>query len=326
MEAYCNSKMDKMPEYQITEEESDGVTVRILCPRDLQEKVFPNNNNEKDSPFSFLEVDPSIPIILYFHGGGFVLGNSLDLYSVSLFHSLLSTEQAKQKNAIFVSVEYRLAPEYPFPCGLIDCLSVMEYICSSKCSPVTRKFHLAGSSAGANFCTVVTMEYLRRFQRDHRISSVFIDIPFLDPNANSLSYYKNSKSSIVPFLTWSFRSYISSKPTGNDDDDTDFTNNTIHVQQSSWMKDDTIAKLINPTKSVPPATNDTDSVKFIVVTSLADPLHDDGVALVNKLEEMGYAELKHFETMSDHATYSLCDRSMAKKIYNSWSYNVFETK
>ena len=317
--------MNEMPKFQIIDEESDGVTVSILCPRTLKEQVFPKKN-EKDSPFTFLEVDPSIPIIIYFHGGGFVMGGSLDFYSVSMFDKLLSTTTTKQgrhRDAIFVSVEYRLAPERPFPCGLIDCLSVMEYVCSCKCSPITRKFHLAGASAGGNFCTVVTMEHLRRF-KDHRISSVFIDIPFLDPNANSLSYYKNSKSSIVPFLSWCFRSYISSKLTGNDDDDKDFTNNTTHAQESLWMKDDNIARLIYPTKSVPPAKNDADVVKFIVVTSLADPLHDDGVALVNKLEEMGHTELKHFETMSDHATYPFCDRSMAKKICSSWSSNVFE--
>ena len=325
--------MDGFPNFNPKDDDHEFVTVSILCPNHLQTNVFPND--DKGDGFNFHEVDPSVPIVIYFHVGGFIMGSSLDLYTVMLFDKLVQSQQGKQTktqpppDVIFLSVEYRLAPEHPFPSGVIDCLSIMEYVCSSHVSPDSRKFHLAGSSAGGNYCTVVTMEHLRHFQdHHHRISSVLIDIPALDPKANSFSHYINSKSSIAPWMTWTWRSYLSSTCK---DDEKDFNTNIIHVQKSAWMKHAGTSRLIYPTASVPPARNnndddddDDDSINFIVVTSLADPLHDEGVELVHKMEEMGYTHVKHFETMSGHATYSLCDRSMAQKIYHTWSSYIFQ--
>lgn len=324
MRSYCDIQMNDIPNFNPKNEDYEFVTVSILCPHNLQVKLFPNN---EPNAFNLHDIDPSIPIIIYFHVGGFIMGSSLDLYTVMLFDKLVQIQHGKQKtqpDVIFISVEYRLAPEHPFPSGVIDCLSIMDYVCSSKVSPASRKFHLSGSSAGGNYCTVVTMEHLRRFQ-DHRILSVFIDIPALDPKANSLSHYKNSKSSIAPWMIWTWRSYLSSKCK---DEEQDFTTNTYHVQKSAWMKNGGTSRLIYPTASVPPARNNEkigkNSIKFLIVTSLADPLHDEGVDLVNKIEEMGYTQVKHFETMSGHATYLLCDRSMAQKIYCTWSSYIFQ--
>jgi acetyl esterase len=57
------------------------------------------------------------PVLLFFHGGGWVTGN-IDSYSK------VCANMAKMTNHKVVSVDYRLAPEHPFPSGLEDCYEV----------------------------------------------------------------------------------------------------------------------------------------------------------------------------------------------------------
>jgi acetyl esterase/lipase len=52
-----------------------------------------------------------------------------------------------------------LAPECPFPAGIVDCLSVMDDILSLTSAPV----NVGGISAGANFAAVVSMEIHRKY-------------------------------------------------------------------------------------------------------------------------------------------------------------------
>ena len=56
-------------------------------------------------------------ILVYFHGGGFVLG------SIGLMDNV-ARELAYASGAVVISVEYRLAPENPYPAGLDDCMAV----------------------------------------------------------------------------------------------------------------------------------------------------------------------------------------------------------
>ena len=140
---------------------------------------------------------------------------------------------------------------------------------------------------------------------------------------------------MTKWLIWCWRSYLSSKTTtttnSNDDDDCklDFSTNQIHVE--AWMKhqqnnndNHNLFRFIYPTIGVPAGGGRNNNVKFIIVTSLADPLHDEGVELVNKMEQMGYTELKHYETMSAHATYFWCDKSMTKRIFHEWANCIFQ--
>ena len=348
----CNNNVTQQKDSPSLQSNDDMMNATILYPPHLHEKIFPNNNDDNTTrrKLCFHDIDSNIPIILFFHGGGFIMGESLDLYTAMAFENLVTVQTKKNKSSsssllpdlVFVSIEYRLAPEHPFPSAVIDCLSFMEYACSTECSPKTRKFHLAGTSAGGNLCTMVTMEHLRRYSdHHHRILSVLIDIPFLDPNANSKSYYMNSKASMTQWLIWCWRSYLSSKITTTIDNDKDggnnykldFSNNQFHVE--TWMKqaktkeENHMFRYIYPTIGIPPATSnkyhDNDQIKFIIVTSLADPLHDEGVELVNKMKEMGYTELKHYETISGHSTYFWCDKSMTKRIFGEWSSYIFQS-
>lgn len=59
---------------------------------------------------------------------------------------------------IIISVDMRLAPEHPFPCGVIDCLSATSAVIETLGS-----VHVGGESAGGNYTAVVAMECLRRY-------------------------------------------------------------------------------------------------------------------------------------------------------------------
>ena len=60
-------------------------------------------------------------MLLYMHGGGFTVGRSEDT-------AYITSRIAKETGFVVVSVNYRLAPEWPFPAGLDDCLSVLHWM------------------------------------------------------------------------------------------------------------------------------------------------------------------------------------------------------
>ncbi|NNM00243.1 MAG: alpha/beta hydrolase, partial [Gammaproteobacteria bacterium] len=63
--------------------------------------------------------DAPLPALLWMHGGGFVLG-SIE------FDDLMAAQFAKDTGTAIVSVEYRLAPEHPFPAAVNDCYAVLR--------------------------------------------------------------------------------------------------------------------------------------------------------------------------------------------------------
>lgn len=84
-------------------------------------------------------------VILYFHGGGFALG-SLDT------HHRMMRLLAIESRATVVGIDYRLAPEHPFPAGLEDCVQAVRWLRDEAAGLGLdpERIVLAGDSAGAN--------------------------------------------------------------------------------------------------------------------------------------------------------------------------------
>jgi len=104
-------------------------------------------------PVRFYEHDhPPAGVIVYFHGGGFCIG------SIGLMDNV-ARELAYCANAAVVSVEYRLAPEHPFPAGLDDCETVTRWALahSSELGASPEPVVVAGESAGGNLAAAVTL-------------------------------------------------------------------------------------------------------------------------------------------------------------------------
>ena len=92
------------------------------------------------------------PLLLFFHGGGFVLGG-LDT------HEPFCAELARQLDLPVLAVDYRLAPEHPFPAGVEDCIAAARWVAGSpeELGREVTGLVVCGDSAGGNFAIVATM-------------------------------------------------------------------------------------------------------------------------------------------------------------------------
>jgi acetyl esterase len=110
-------------------------------------------------------------VVVYLHGGGWVVGglDSADATSRTLCSVV---------GATVVSVEYRLAPEHPFPAPLEDCLAVVRHVAASR----PRWLGVAGDSAGGNLATGVANELV------DLIDGQLLLYPALDPRRSTASY------------------------------------------------------------------------------------------------------------------------------------------
>lgn len=93
------------------------------------------------------------PIVVYYHGGGFVLG-SLDS------HDGECRALAAETGAIVVAIDYRLAPEHRFPTAAQDALAAFRWVAQNAASMGgdPARIAVAGDSAGGNLSAVVALE------------------------------------------------------------------------------------------------------------------------------------------------------------------------
>jgi acetyl esterase len=113
------------------------------------------------------------PAVAFFHGGGFIAG---DLDS----HESLCRELASASRALLLSVDYRLAPEAPFPAGLEDACDATAWLAGSAATlgATPGRLAVAGDSAGANLATVVAL--LAKRQGAPKIDFQLLLYPKLD--------------------------------------------------------------------------------------------------------------------------------------------------
>lgn len=102
---------------------------------------FPHEKAQTDE----LSGTDGYPVLLFFHGGGWVT-ESVDNYERICARMASATEH------IVVSVEYRLAPEHPFPCGLEDCYAVARTLYQDRfiLNVDPERITIIGDSAGGN--------------------------------------------------------------------------------------------------------------------------------------------------------------------------------
>ncbi|MFX1550413.1 MAG: alpha/beta hydrolase [Promethearchaeota archaeon] len=122
-------------------------------------------------------------VILYFHGGGMVLMSPKT-------HRALTIQIAKLTRVKVLSVDYRLAPEHPFPAPLEDCVKAYKWLLSQEIKP--ENIVIAGDSAGGNL-TLTTLIKLR----DEGVplpTGVVALSPATDFTGDSKTFYENAKT------------------------------------------------------------------------------------------------------------------------------------
>jgi acetyl esterase len=124
-------------------------------------------------------VPPESPagVLVYYHGGGWVTG-TLDDYNT------LCRALADACGAVVVSVDYRLAPEHPFPAGVEDALAAARWVAGTLAK--TEPLVIAGDSAGGNLAAVCVQELTAAGEAS--IALQLLVCPVLDHDFDTASY------------------------------------------------------------------------------------------------------------------------------------------
>jgi acetyl esterase len=141
-------------------EGAPDVTVRVYVPR---------------QPAS-----TAVPAILYIHGGGFFVG-SIDSEHMG------SAMLARELGVVVVSVEYRLAPEHPFPAGLEDCYAALVWLHdhADELGVDTTRIAVNGGSAGGGLSAGLAL--LARDRGGPGLCFQYLGIPELDDRLETTS-------------------------------------------------------------------------------------------------------------------------------------------
>ncbi|MDE1548353.1 alpha/beta hydrolase [Jeotgalibaca caeni] len=197
-------------------------------------------------------------VILFFHGGGWVLGG-IDTYTKDCI------KMADRTGRVILSVDYRKAPENPFPAGFEDCYRVTEVLFNNlNLIGVDdyRKVTLMGNSAGANLAAVVSM----RLRDEGKI------VPHKQILVNPVTYWYHQED--APFLSVDLYGQ-------------DYGLTRKKMQEYMDMYEPDIEKRKNPYISPLMAKDFTNQPKTLLISSEFDLLRDEGEAYGRELKAAG---------------------------------------
>jgi len=194
-----------------------------------------------------------LPVLVYLHGGGWAICG-LETHDASC------RQLANDAGCMVVSVDYRLAPEHPFPAAPEDCYAALTWTAENAASlgGDPRRLAVGGDSAGGNLSAVVSL--MARDRKGPRLCHQLLVYPVTDHAFDTDSYRENADA---PILTreimqgfWSY--YLSRAENGR------------HPYASPLRAEDV--------SGLPPAH---------VITAEYDPLRDEGEAYARRLSDAG---------------------------------------
>ncbi|MBK9328879.1 MAG: alpha/beta hydrolase [Sphingobacteriales bacterium] len=200
-------------------------------------------------------VSPKQPVIIYFHGGGFVY------YSVES-HDYVARRHCDMNQCTVISVDYRLAPEHPFPAAHQDAYTVIGYVHehAAELGIDSSQMIVAGDSAGANIAACACHHF--RNYPDINIAAQVLVYPWVDGKMDTPSIEKYQTGYLLTrdALLWFQQAYTP--------DPADHCNPEVSpIYQKDFGK-------------LPPC---------FVLTAEYDPLKDEGFSYSQKLKEAGNA-------------------------------------
>jgi acetyl esterase len=144
-----------------------------------------------------------LPVLVYFHGGGWVLG---DIESSDGLCRIL----ANTTGCIVVSVDYRLAPEHPFPAAADDAYYATQWAAENASSfgGDSSRIAVCGDSAGGNLAAVVAL--IARDRGKPAIQFQLLVYPATDAACNTPSYTENSEGYFLTkaAMQWFWSHYV----------------------------------------------------------------------------------------------------------------------
>lgn len=214
-----------------------------------------------------------LPVVVFYHGGGFVIGNLKS-------HDKVCRRTSKMNQAIVVAVDYRLAPEHKFPAAVEDCYDATKWVSENIAEHGGNPNQLVvmGDSAGGNLAAVTAIQ--ARDLGTPKIAAQVLVYPMADARMCYPSIDENAEGYI---LTKELMQWFTTNYTRNEAD-------KENPLMSPILNDDL--------SNLPPA---------LVQTAQFDPLRDEGIdygkqlkAAGNEVQHTNYDGLIHtYITMPD---------------------------
>ena len=213
------------------------------------------------TPRKLRKTDGLAPCLVFFHGGGWVIGN-LET------HDVVCRKLADEGELMVISVDYRLAPEHKFPAAVDDAIASTKWIAANarQLGIDASRLMIGGDSAGGNLAAVVTLA--ARDGNGPRIAGQVLIYPATDFSMAHPSHAEPETSILLTHsvIRWFRDHYLN----GSAD---------VHDWRASPVRAKTLIGL-------PPA---------YVLTAGADPLRDEGDEYAKALKEAGVSvTYRHF--------------------------------
>ncbi len=236
------SLLEHLPAY----EPPVPLTVRDAVAGDVPVRVY--SPADQDGP---------LPGLVYMHGGGFVLG-SAEMFSGD------AERIAAEVGAVVVSVDYRLAPEHPFPAPIEDCYTALTWTAESAAELGIDPARLAigGESAGGGLAAGTAL--LARDRGGPELCFQFLGVPELDDRLDtpSMRAYHDTPMWHRPAAEFSWDSYLGG--TG--------------IRRTEGVSPYAAPARAEDLSGLPPA---------FVMTCQFDPLRDEGIDYAQRLAQAG---------------------------------------
>ncbi len=206
------------------------------------------------------------PIVVFFHGGGFTIG-SLDS------HDPVARQLSAQAEAVVVSVDYRLAPEAPFPAAVDDSFAALSWVAANaaELGGDGARIAVCGDSAGGNLAAVACL--LARDAGGPAVRFQALIYPTTDARGGYPSIEENADGAFLSADTmrWFQEHYLAGSTESADD----------------WRATPMLATDL---AGLPPA---------LVLTAEFDPLRDEGEAYAEALRAAGNeVDVKRYDGMT----------------------------
>ncbi len=172
-----------------------------------EDRLVPGRDGAPDAPVRIYtpvaEADGPRGALLYIHGGGFMFG-SIDMMDAAC------QSYCAQIDAVIVSVEYRLAPEDPFPAALDDCYAALVWLAENagELGVDSARIGVGGSSAGGGLTAATCLR--ARDSGGPPVCFQFLQIPELDDRLETPSMQRFTDTPLWnrPNAEWSWKHYL----------------------------------------------------------------------------------------------------------------------
>ncbi|MCP5267345.1 MAG: alpha/beta hydrolase [Burkholderiaceae bacterium] len=230
----------------------------------LEDRRIPGPHGEIPVRIYRPDVAGALPLLVYYHGGGWVVGN---LETVDFPCRAL----ANAAGCMVVSVNYRHAPEHRFPIPVDDCDAALRWVAEHavQIGADPSRIAVGGASAGANLAAVVA--HLARDRGGPALSMQLLTVPVTDYGLDTPSYRDNAVGYGLQreSMRWFWDLYLNDPAEGSD--------TRVSPLRAADLS------------GLPPA---------FVMTAEYDPLRDEGEAYAARLAAAGVpTQLKRYDGM-----------------------------